>query len=128
MDCPGCSVELVQLPGDDSTISRCPECAGLWLDIAEVNRILLHHNMPGLESLGGRANVDAPSGPCPECQVDLVVVENGDRRNLVAYDTCEVCGGIFLETDSPTADLPTATKSIVEFYRRFHPTKAAKHA
>jgi Zn-finger nucleic acid-binding protein len=118
---------MVLLQGDDANISRCPDCAGLWLDIAELNRILLHNNMPGLESIGGRANVDAPSGPCPECQVDLVVVEGGERRSL-AYDTCEVCGGIFIETTTESGDVKDAIASIVDFYRRFRQPKAAKGA
>jgi Zn-finger nucleic acid-binding protein len=114
---------MVQLEGDDTTISRCPECAGLWLDIAEVNRLLLRHNMPGLESLGGFPNVDESVGQCPECQVDLVAVEGGERRSM-HYDTCEVCGGIFLETDTETPDAKEAVKSLVDFYRHFRLSKA----
>lgn len=105
-------------------MSRCPECAGLWLDIAEVNRILLRHNMPGLESIGGHPNVDESVGHCPECQVDLVAVEGGERRSL-HYDTCEVCGGIFLESDTEPADAKEAIGAVVAFYRRFHLPKGA---
>ena len=124
MDCPRCEVELVQLEGDDSILSRCPECAGLWLDIAELNRILLRHNMPGLESLGGRPNIDESSGQCPECQVDLVAVEGGERHSM-HYETCEVCGGIFLDSDTEGADSKEALASIVDFFRRFGAGKSA---
>jgi len=124
MDCPQCAVEMVQLDGDDSNMNRCPECAGLWLDISEVNRLLLRHNMPGLESLGGYPNVDESVGHCPECQVDLVAVEGGERRS-VHYDTCEVCGGIFLETDAEGETVKDAIAGIVAFYRRFHQPKGA---
>ena len=126
MDCTRCEVELVQLEGEDCNLSRCPDCAGLWLDIAELNRLLLRHNMPGLESLGGRANLDGESsGQCPECQVDLLGVEGGDRFSL-QYETCEVCGGIFLESETESADIKAAIASIVDFYRRFAPKAAAK--
>ena len=122
MDCPRCAVEMVQLEGDDSDMSRCPECAGVWLDIAEVNRLLLRHNMPGLESLGGFPNVDESVGQCPACQVDLVAVEGGEHRAM-HYDTCEVCGGIFVETETETDNLKLATDAIVDFYNRFRHTK-----
>jgi Zn-finger nucleic acid-binding protein len=124
MDCPRCEVELVQLEGEDTALARCPECTGLWLDIAELNRILLRHNMPGLESLGGRANPDEPTGQCPECQVDLVAIEGGERRSM-RYETCEVCGGIFLDTETEREDQEAAIASILDFFRRFAPRSSA---
>jgi Zn-finger nucleic acid-binding protein len=55
--------------------------------------------------------------------VDLVEIEGGEKKSL-AYDTCESCGGIWV--DGPEeGDLPEsvtwkeAQKSIVDFYRRF---------
>ncbi len=128
MDCPRCAVEMVQLEGEDTNLSRCPECAGVWLDIAEVNRLLLRHNMPGLESLGGHPNVDESVGQCPECQVDLVAVEGGEHRSM-HYDTCEVCGGIFLETEAEAEGAKEAINAIIDFYRRFRlPKGTAKGA
>jgi Zn-finger nucleic acid-binding protein len=118
---------MVQLEGEDSNINRCPDCAGLWLDIAEVNRLLLRHNMPGLESLGGFPNVDESVGQCPECQVDLVAVEGGERRS-VHYDTCEVCGGIFIETDAEGEGSKEIIAGIIDFYHRFRQPTAAKGA
>jgi len=123
MDCPRCAVEMAQLEGEGTNLSRCPECAGVWLDIAEVNRLLLRHNMPGLESLGGFPNVDESVGTCPDCQVDLVAVEGGEHRAM-HYDTCEVCGGIFLETETDSETIKDATDGIVAFYNRFRQTKS----
>ncbi len=127
MDCPRCEVEFVQLEGEDGTLSRCPECAGLWIDVAELNRLLLRHNMPGLESLGGRVNVEDSSGHCPECQVDLVAVEGGERHSM-RYETCEVCGGIFIESETEREDIKEALDSIVDFYRHFAAKGSAKRA
>jgi Zn-finger nucleic acid-binding protein len=118
MNCPRCEVELVQLEGEDVTLARCPDCAGLWLDVAELNRLLLRHNMPGLESLGGRANPDLSSGPCPDCEVDLFTVEGGERR-LMHYESCEICGGIFMDSDTESDSAKEAMASIVEFFRRY---------
>jgi len=126
MDCPGCNVEMVDLAGEDTTLRKCGDCGGLWIDVADLNRSLLHHNMPGLESLGGRLDADALTGHCPECQVDLVRVDGGDRSQRLHYDTCESCGGMFLESGFKDAeDAKSAFEEIVEFFKRFAVKKKA---
>jgi Zn-finger nucleic acid-binding protein len=120
MDCPGCNVEMTNLEGDDTSLHKCGECGGLWIDVADLNRVLLHNNLPGLETLGGRVDADALSGQCPACQVDLVSIEGGDRHTPLKYDTCESCGGIFLESEfTEVTDAKAAMAEIVDFFRRF---------
>jgi Zn-finger nucleic acid-binding protein len=123
MDCPQCSVEIAELAHDSGALHRCPECGGLWIDPADLNKVLLHANLPALPALGGFVNADEMTGMCPACNVDLVVVEGGERRT-VTYDTCESCGGIWIEgpdedeiPESITWDV--ATKQLVGFFRRF---------
>ncbi len=123
MDCPRCSVEMTEIPGNDSAIQRCADCGGLWVDVADVNRMLLHANLPALSAVGGYVNPDEIAGQCPACQVDLVAVEGGERRSL-HYDSCEACGGIWVEGpeegDIPESiDWRGAEREIVAFYRRF---------
>ena len=123
MDCPRCSVEMTEIAHDDATLQRCHECGGAWIDSADLNRVLLHANLPALSAVGGYVNPDEIAGMCPVCNVDLVAVEGGEKRSL-HYDTCESCGGIWLEGpdegDVPeTIDWKTAEKDIVAFYRRF---------
>jgi hypothetical protein len=55
--------------------------------------------------------------------VDLVAVEGGEKRSL-HYDTCESCGGIWIEGPDQdeipeSIDWKAAEKEIVDFYRRF---------
>lgn len=120
MDCPACNVEMVSLEGDDQTLRKCSDCGGLWIDVADLNRLLLHNNLPGLESLGGKVNTDALTGQCSECQVDLVSVDGGTRQDPLQYDTCESCGGIFLESEfKDAADYKAAEAEIVGFFQRF---------
>jgi Zn-finger nucleic acid-binding protein len=120
MDCPGCNVEMAELEGDGTTVRKCGECGGLWIDVADLNRVLLHNNLPGLESLGGKVDAEALTGQCPECQVDLVSVDGGPRQNPLQYDTCESCGGIFLESEFKDAtDIKVAFREIVDFFQRF---------
>lgn len=123
MDCPRCSVEMSEIANGDSTLQRCSTCGGLWIDSADLNRVMLHANLPSLSAVGGYVNPDEIAGMCPACHVDLVAVEGGEKRSL-HYDTCESCGGIWLE--GPDIDeLPEqlspkdAEKEIVDFYRKF---------
>lgn len=123
MDCPRCSVELNEIAHEDSAVQRCAECGGIWVgDAADLNKMLLHANLPALSALGGFVNADEISGMCPACNVDLVVVEGGEKRSL-AYDTCESCGGIWVDgaEDEPAAELDWkgATSQIVAFFKAF---------
>jgi Zn-finger nucleic acid-binding protein len=135
MDCPRDNTEMTELTaGEDRLLSRCAECGGLWLEVADLNRILLHNGLPTLEAMGGRANPEEDAGLCPVDNVGLLAVESHHKRNPLVYETCESCGGIWLESadfaeeGTSAADL---TKGIVEFYREFRAnlapgTKAAR--
>ena len=124
MDCPRCTVEMAELPGDEGTMHRCSDCGGLWVDVSDLNRILLHANLPALSGVGGYVNAEEMAGQCPACNVDLVVVEGGEKRSL-HYDTCESCGGIWLEGPDDDVEVPESSDwkrsvgEIVEFYKRF---------
>jgi Zn-finger nucleic acid-binding protein len=115
---------MAEIPGDDGTMHRCSDCGGLWVDPADLNRLLLHANLPALSGIGGSMNAEEMAGQCPACNVDLVVVEGGEKRSL-HYDTCESCGGIWLEGPDDDVEVPetidwkTAGTEIVAFYRAF---------
>ena len=123
MDCPRDNVEMAELTdGENRLLFRCAECGGLWLDVADLNRILLHSGLPTLEAMGGRANPDEDAGECPVDHVGLLAVESAHKRNPLVYETCESCGGIWLESADFADDGDSAqelTKGIVEFYREF---------
>ena len=124
MECPSCNVEMADLAGDETTLRKCGNCGGLWIDVADLNRLLLHNNLPGLESFGGRVDAEALTGQCSECQVDLVRVRGGGRQHPLQYDTCESCGGIFLESEFQDAtDIKIAFQEIIDFFQRFKGTK-----
>jgi Zn-finger nucleic acid-binding protein len=120
MECPSCGVDMVDFKSDDQTLRKCGDCGGLWVDVSDLNRMLLHHNLPGLESIGGKVDTDTLSGQCPDCQVEFVRVSGGDKANPVSYETCESCGGIFLESDFQDAtDFASSEKEIVAFFSTF---------
>ncbi len=121
MDCPKDGVEFETKEDEHVSLQRCADCAGIWLDIGDLSRILLRHNMPGLEKLGGTANLEELAGQCPTCHVDLMVVQGGPHKSL-RYDTCESCGGIWLDQglEGKKADtVDGLVEGIVEFYKRF---------
>ena len=132
MMCPSCGVDMTDLQGEDQTFRKCSECGGLWVDVSDLNRMLLHHGLPGLESIGGKVDPEAMCGQCPDCLVDLVRVMGGEKSNPLSYDTCESCGGIFLESEfAEAADYASAKKDIIGFFTRFSSRgkkKAAAHA
>ncbi len=129
MDCPSCGVEMASLEGEDLTLRKCGQCGGLWVDVADLNRLLLHNNLPGLESLGGKMDADAMSGQCPDCKVDLVTVVGGERTHPLHYDSCESCGGMFLESEFKDAtDGKQAIAEIVAFFKAWSSTKTKRKA
>ena len=103
MNCPQCDSEMAELvsPGDER-IYACAEC-GEWLDGTQLNALLLHSNLPGVASLGGRLAPDDATGTCPTCRVSLVRLE---RSPELFYEVCEDCGWIFFPFDAPHRPLP----------------------
>jgi Zn-finger nucleic acid-binding protein len=123
MDCPRDDAEMTELKdGEDRLLFRCDECGGLWLEAADLNRLLLHSGLPTLEAMGGRANPEEDAGECPQDNVGLLAVESQHKRNPMVYETCESCGGVWLESADFATEGDSAadlTKGIVEFYREF---------
>jgi Zn-finger nucleic acid-binding protein len=123
MDCPRDNTEMTELTeGEDRLLFRCGECGALWLDVADLNRILLHHDLPTLEAMGGRANPEEDAGECPVDNVALLAVESQHKRDPLVYETCESCGGIWIESADFPDDGDSAeelTKGIVGFFRQF---------
>jgi Zn-finger nucleic acid-binding protein len=124
MDCPRCSVEMSEIARENGALQRCAECGGLWVgEVTVLDKILLHANLPALSAIPGFVNAEELTGPCPVCSVDMVVVDNEKKRPTESYDTCESCGGIWVDGDAdepaPTADAKTAEGEIVAFFRKF---------
>jgi Zn-finger nucleic acid-binding protein len=121
---------MSEIAREDGALQRCAECGGLWVDPADLNKILLHANLPALSSIPGFVNAEELSGLCPACKIDLVVVENAAKRPTDAYDTCEACGGVWVDGDeeepAPAVDAKKAEDEIVAFFRRFGNSKAKK--
>jgi len=120
MDCPRCNVEMTPLEGEDISLQRCAECSGIFTNPGDINRILLRAGLPVLDRLDGRANLEEISVECPECGVDMTVIEGHDKRGL-RFETCESCAGIWLELGDAEdgEDLKKIEEAIVEHFREF---------
>lgn len=120
MSCPRDLAETKELIGKDDSKLWMNDDGGVWIDGGDVNRLLLHHGLPGLESMGGKPNLDAIGDRCPKDDVDLIVMEGGDRHDPLSYGICEVCGGMWLELGLETDDdIETIEESILDFFRDF---------
>ncbi|AKU91955.1 zf-TFIIB domain-containing protein [Vulgatibacter incomptus] len=119
MDCPRCTDEMNLLEGEDISLQRCAECSGIFIDPGDLNRLLLRNGLLVLDRMGGRANIEEIAVACPECSVDLTVIEGNDKSGL-RYETCESCGGIWLDLPEADADdLDSIEAAIVEHFREF---------
>src|SRR5207249_11539117 len=108
MNCPHCDVEMAELSEAGLQVHACPECAGAYLEGAQLNALLLHANLPGVDSLGGREAPDGPPGTCPACRVDLAVFER--RGTALFYEACEDCGFMFVPLEPPAAAVVEAAR------------------
>ena len=81
-----------------------------------MNRLLLHNNLGGLGSLGGRVSKDGTDAVCRECQLDLTRIE----KNEEYYETCEGCGNAFISASgSPVEAEAQALQQIVDAFHAF---------
>jgi Zn-finger nucleic acid-binding protein len=127
MECPRDLVEMKEITAnDDTTLAVCETCGSVWIDGADLNRLLLHNNLSGLESMGGKANMDELTERCPKDQVDLIIIEGGEKGHPKHYAYCEACGGIWLdELQVPEdADAEAVEAEIVELFRQFRRSAA----
>jgi Zn-finger nucleic acid-binding protein len=120
MNCPGCDAELANAEAGDESLHICSACGGLSIGVSELNRLLLHNSLPGIESLGGRRGKTSGVSVCRTCQVDLTRFEGGNRHDPEHYELCEECGCVFLDGDSTSpGELAAAEKELVAFFRLF---------
>lgn len=129
MSCPRDLGEMKELQGRDESVVYLSDEGGVWQDGVDVNRLLLHGGLPGLESMGGKPNLDALGDRCPKDDVDLIVVEGGDKGEPLEYSYCEVCGGLWLELGlDPDAEIAEIEEATVDFFRDFRSTPGVRSA
>lgn len=128
MECPRCNAEMQEFSVESGAVlGRCETCGSLWVDSGDLTRTLLHNNLPGLDALGGRENLEDTAGMCPEDLTDLTVVDSPSGGP--SYALCEVCGGVWLHERGDGEgfegeDADAILGQLLEFFRDFAPVKA----
>ena len=116
---------MTELAHEEERVHVCATC-GEWIDGAHLNALLLHANLPGVDSLRGKVVPEEATGTCSTCGVSLVRVEHGQRGGVHFHEVCEDCGSIFVPLDPPVAEtFDAACERLVAFFRGLSARKAA---
>jgi uncharacterized protein len=121
MACPKCQAPMSVVMAGEVAADRCTACAGVWLDALELDKLLEARKTARHVDVGVEA--DRQTLPrqktylCPRDRSHLIVLTDRSQRH-VKYESCTVCGGIFLDAGELT-DLDEVT--LGEWFRTFVP-------
>jgi Zn-finger nucleic acid-binding protein len=98
-NCPVCDRPLIEMPLHGQIIDRCDKCKGLFLDEGELDAI------SEMVEIFDEVKIDEPEiDTVPKKEVDREVVCPADGTPMtptdlggVIVDTCDSCGGIWLD-------------------------------
>ena len=123
LDCPRCKhMSLEEIELGEVPIDRCPCCAGLWFDNAEVSRLTgLKTSLQGFESIVPPSSIDTEQMPCPRCKdVELrrLSIATEQDRNAVLY-RCASCLGTWLDRgELREIEDPKLVESLTAYFSR----------
>jgi uncharacterized protein len=96
--CPNCEGAFESIRVGQYIVDRCTQCAGLWLDERELEKVLSidHHALTEKRAATNpAANKTGKMGRCPRCSGTLIQLTN--LRANVKTDSCTICYGVFLD-------------------------------
>ena len=81
-------------------IDRCPTCAGIWFDMAELQRFIAHRFPAAKIDSGppraGKHDHTGKTYACPRDKSQLILISDLNQPHI-RYHACTVCGGIMLD-------------------------------
>lgn len=99
MQCPKCGSEMESVTFQGIEFDRCTQCAGLWFDMLEAERL---KKLEGSEAIDlGSAKTGSEQNKignvnCPKCSVPMLrMVVN--RQPHIWYESCPVCFGTYFD-------------------------------
>lgn len=109
MQCPKCeTAELMVEIYDETTFHRCPACRGIWIETADLQRVMGEVEAPAAtdteqpQPMHGQRN---DTGRCPHCQTaDLVTLLPRNCPTIRVHDCPSGCG-LWLDK-APLINLP----------------------
>ena len=100
LDCPRCNASLEEIELGNVFVDRCPRCAGIWFDNAEVGELTgLKPELKGFESIVPASGLDSAHMLCPRCDsvpLRRLSVPSSIGREVVFY-RCASCLGTWLD-------------------------------
>ncbi len=99
MECARCEgVALAEAKIDEVVVDHCPKCHGVWLDVAQLERVLSRES----RSLRNLLPDAAPEPrtrdemlPCPRCRGTLIRMQA--RPDPMTYYSCLTCYGRWVD-------------------------------
>ncbi len=103
MDCPRGHGSLGEAKLDELVLDRCVTCGGIWLDFAQLERVLSRdaRTLQKLMPHGPSAKPEDPEGedqrtiPCPRCTGTLLRMRL--MPEMLHYYSCVTCYGRWLD-------------------------------
>ena len=100
LDCPRCKHTLLEeIELGEVLVDRCPCCAGIWFDNAEVGELTgLKNKLQGFESIVPPSEHDSENMPCPRCRgVDMRRLSMPTEARNTTLFRCVSCLGTWLD-------------------------------
>lgn len=99
MECPRCDdTTLAEAKVDEVVVDHCDTCGGIWLDFAQLERVLSRESK-ALRHLRARREIEPQRHDetlvCPRCHGILIRLRTSPEQ--VVYYTCLTCYGRWLD-------------------------------
>jgi len=117
MNCPNCSIALVQKNIQGIQIDECEQCEGIWLEEAELrqvkDKIDSDLNWMDFEILKHpeKFKPKAKRTACPSCKKAMSVLDYDETK--VEIDYCTDCKGVWLEKNELESIIAALEKELL---------------
>ncbi|MEO7331448.1 MAG: zf-TFIIB domain-containing protein [Minicystis sp.] len=98
MKCVKCSGVLQKVEIGGLAVDQCDQCAGIWFDARELDRVLHQKSIDALRRKAAPSREDDERrGRCPRCKGGGEMIRVASTLGPIHIDTCPICGGQWLD-------------------------------
>jgi Zn-finger nucleic acid-binding protein len=98
LKCVKCSGVLQRVEVGGLEVDQCNQCAGIWFDAHELDRVLGQKSVAALRKKAAPSKADDERrARCPRCKGSGAMVRVMSTLAPIHIDTCPVCGGQWLD-------------------------------
>jgi len=81
---------------DETTVDKCPECAGIWLNSDKLEQTMKKHELDAIKAkIDAKPHDGKNDAKCPNCGGKMIQVVHPEHD--VSVDTCKACYGHWLD-------------------------------